>query len=117
MIGDPTSLDSTYAPALAFGAPDPSAPNTDPNNFIYVGTVSGNIYVSTTGGNVWTQIDNGLALTAGALSPVMQISPIPPGGVATPMPSPRTGSTTSASLRCVGRLCKSAHTTISYVDP
>src|SRR5207253_7875507 len=47
-IGDPSDLDSTYAPALAFGAPASQfAPLSD---FIYVGTSGGNIFVTFTGG-------------------------------------------------------------------
>ena len=60
-IGDPSDLDSTYAPALAFGAP---ANATAPlSNFIYAGTVNGHIFVTTTGGGVgtpWKNISNGL---------------------------------------------------------
>src|SRR5262249_48221633 len=42
-IAQPAVLDSTYAPALAFGAPDPRAQgNLD--DFVYVGTTGGHIY-------------------------------------------------------------------------
>ena len=52
VIGDPNFLDGTYAPALTFGAPDPSSPDGVGalNNFIYAGTVGGNIFVTQTGG-------------------------------------------------------------------
>ncbi len=68
VIGDPSALDGSYAPALAFGAPDPSSPAGigNLNNFIYAGTINGNIFVTQTGGgttgtgNSWTNISSGL---------------------------------------------------------
>jgi hypothetical protein len=68
VIADPASLDGTYAPALTYGAPDPSSPGGigNLNNFIYAGTVGGHIFVTTTGGgtvgggNAWTDISLGL---------------------------------------------------------
>lgn len=68
VIANPGDLDSTYAPALTYGAPDPNGPAGigNLNNFIYAGTVGGNIFVSTTGGgtsgsgNAWTNISSGL---------------------------------------------------------
>jgi subtilisin-like proprotein convertase family protein len=66
VIGDPTSLDGSYAPALTYGAPDPTAPGGigNLNNFIYAGTVNGHIFVTRTGGggngNQWTNISSGL---------------------------------------------------------
>ncbi len=66
-IGEPGALDGSYADALTFGAPDPSAPGGigNLNNFIYAGTVGGNIFVSQTGGGggvngAWTNISTGL---------------------------------------------------------
>ena len=49
--------------ALAFGAPDPSAPSGVGNlgEFIYVGTATGQIYVSQNAGGSWTNISAGLA--------------------------------------------------------
>jgi subtilisin-like proprotein convertase family protein len=57
-----TNFDGTYAPALAYGAPDPNAPSGlgNLNNFIYVGTVGGHIYVTDSGGGPWTSISAGL---------------------------------------------------------
>ena len=83
VIGDPASLDSTYAPALAFGAPDPNGPAGvgNLNNFLYAGTVAGHIFVSQTGGgtigsgNAWTDISTGLDG-----SPVMKIVTDPTRG-------------------------------------
>ena len=48
--------------ALAFGAPDPSAPSGVGNlgNFVYVGTDTGKIYVSQNAGGSWTNISTGL---------------------------------------------------------
>jgi hypothetical protein len=68
VIAQPGDLDGTYTPALTFGAPDPTAPGGigNLNNFIYAGTIGGNIYVTQTGGgtggvgNAWTQISTGL---------------------------------------------------------
>jgi len=65
-IGSPGALDSTYAPAIAFGAPDPNSPagvgNLD--NFIYVGTTGGHVFMTQVGGggngNNWANISNGL---------------------------------------------------------
>ncbi len=67
-IGEPGSLDGSYASALAFGAPDPNGPAGigNLNNFLYAGTVDGHIFVSqtgggsTAGGNGWTNISTGL---------------------------------------------------------
>jgi subtilisin-like proprotein convertase family protein len=64
-IGDPTDLDSTYAPALAFGAPVNAGANL--SDFIYAGTISGNIFVTFTGGGVgtpWMNISGGLDRSA-----------------------------------------------------
>ncbi len=71
VIGSPSDLDSSYAPALAFGAPgaDPSDPTHTTGNlgdFIYAGTVNGNIFVTTAGGgtsagSAWSNISAGLA--------------------------------------------------------
>ena len=57
VIGDPNFLDGTYAPALTFGAPDPNSPDGvgTLNNFIYAGTVGGNIFVTQTGGGGGTR--------------------------------------------------------------
>ncbi|MDR3638959.1 MAG: proprotein convertase P-domain-containing protein [Isosphaeraceae bacterium] len=65
-IGNPSALDNTYAPALAYGAPDPNSPagvgNLD--NFLYAGTDGGHIFMSETGGgangNAWYNISTGL---------------------------------------------------------
>src|SRR5262249_62413518 len=44
-------LDDSYAPALAFGAPDPNATGSGTlNNFIYIGTEKGHVFVTFTGG-------------------------------------------------------------------
>ena len=69
LVANPASLDGSgsYPQAVAFGAPDPTAPagigNLD--NFLYAGLDNGNIFVSTTGGgsgggNAWTNISAGL---------------------------------------------------------
>lgn len=66
VIGDPTALDGTYAPALAYGAPDPQGPGgpDTTNFFLYAGTVGGRIFVTFTGGgangNAWIDLSNGL---------------------------------------------------------
>ena len=71
------SLDGSYAPALAYGAPDPSVPGYQGNldSFIYAGTGNGNIYVTQTGGGQWFKISNGLDGT-----PVQQIVTDPTRG-------------------------------------
>jgi len=60
-IADPGDLDGTYAPAVAFGAPEtPTAPLSD---FIYAGTTGGKIFVTFKGGGVgapWKDISAGL---------------------------------------------------------
>jgi subtilisin-like proprotein convertase family protein/photosystem II stability/assembly factor-like uncharacterized protein len=64
VIGDPTDLDGTYAPAIAYGSPNPSDPTGALNNFLYVGTTGGHIYVTFTGGgangNQWLNLSAGL---------------------------------------------------------
>jgi subtilisin-like proprotein convertase family protein len=73
-IGTPATFGSPANPslALAFGAPDPSAPEGVGNlgNFLYVGTeppssltatpTGGSIYVSQNAGGAWTSISTGL---------------------------------------------------------
>ena len=63
-IGLPATFASpaTTSFALAFGAPDPSAPEGIGNlgNFMYVGTGTGKIYVSQNAGGNWTSISTGL---------------------------------------------------------
>ena len=67
VIAEPTSLDSTYVQAPAFGAPDPKGPGGVGNldNFLYAGTAGGRIFVTQTGGgsaggNAWTNVSAGL---------------------------------------------------------
>lgn len=64
VIGDPQFLDGSPALALAFGAPIPTDPTGNLNNFLYVGTTSGRIFVTSTGGgalgNQWFNISAGL---------------------------------------------------------
>jgi subtilisin-like proprotein convertase family protein len=69
-VGDPPVFGSpgSFSLALAYGAPDPSAPEGVGNlgNFIYVGTSTGQIYVTQDGGgngtsNDWINISAGLA--------------------------------------------------------
>jgi subtilisin-like proprotein convertase family protein len=65
VAGDPgatpaNTLDGTYAPALAYGAPDPANLTGNLDDFFYVGTVSGNIFVSFDGGGSYTNISSGL---------------------------------------------------------
>ncbi|MCY2951172.1 MAG: proprotein convertase P-domain-containing protein [Planctomycetota bacterium] len=65
-IGDPTALDGTYAPALAYGAPDPKGPGgpDTTNFFLYAGTTGGKIFVTFRGGgangNAWIDLSAGL---------------------------------------------------------
>jgi large repetitive protein len=69
VIGDPSVFDganlSSYAPAIAFGAPEPgvTAPGSL-NDFLYVGDVNGRIFLTRTGGGAagteWFPISNGL---------------------------------------------------------
>ena len=62
VIGEPNNgqLDGSYAPALTFGAPDPTAPGGigNLNNFVYAGTVNGNIFVTRNGGGAWANTGN-----------------------------------------------------------
>jgi subtilisin-like proprotein convertase family protein len=61
-IGEPSALDGTYAPAMAFGAPAPDAPPGNLGDHILAGTSGGNIFVTYTGGNgnQWRNISAGL---------------------------------------------------------
>ncbi len=76
-VGDPAVFGSpgSFSVALAYGAPDPNAPEGLGNlgNFIYVGTQTGQIYVTQDGGgsgatNNWIKVSTGLDG-----SPVQQI--------------------------------------------
>jgi len=69
VLAEPGDLDGTYAPALAFGAPDPNGPGgPDATNFLlYAGTTGGRLFVTFTGGggggglgNAWLNISGGL---------------------------------------------------------
>jgi subtilisin-like proprotein convertase family protein len=84
-IAQPTDIDSTYAQATAFGAPNPSDPPGSLDNFIYAGTVGGHVFVTFTAGGVgtaWKNITGGAFGSAGALdgSAVQQIVPDPNRG-------------------------------------
>ncbi len=75
-----SDLDGSYAPAVAFGAPDPNAVPGALDNLIYAGTTIGQVFVTFTGGGFngsthWKNITGGTLGTAGALdgSPVRQI--------------------------------------------
>ena len=65
VIANPSQLDGTYAPALAYGAPVPGAPSSGAlDDFIYAGTSGGHIYVTFNGGGGganggWININNG----------------------------------------------------------
>jgi len=68
-VGEPAAFNTpgSFSVALAYGAPDPNAPEGLGNlgNFIYVGTAKGQIYVTQDGGgngqgNNWINISNGL---------------------------------------------------------
>jgi subtilisin-like proprotein convertase family protein len=68
-IGEPAVFNTpgSFSVALAYGAPDPDAPEGLGNlgNFIYVGTAKGQIFVTQDGGgngqgNNWINISNGL---------------------------------------------------------
>ena len=78
---EPSTLDGTIATALAFGAPLPNSINL--NDFLYVGTLAGNIWVSTTGGgnlaNSWTNITAGSFGTLDG-SAIQKIVPNPTRG-------------------------------------
>ena len=98
-IGEPAVFGSpgSFSVALAYGAPDPTAPEGVGNlgNFIYVGTATGQVYVTQDGGgsggsNNWINISTGLDGSA-----VSRSSPTRPAAATTPMPSPVTASTTS----------------------
>ena len=92
-IGTPSTFGNPSNPsfALAFGAPDPTAPSGIGNlgNFVYVGTGTGKIYVSQNAGGSWTNISTGLDGSS-----VQQIITDPARGSHTLMPSPLTVSTT-----------------------
>jgi|GEM_PF-1642721 len=55
LVASPGNLDGSDVLASAFGASDPALP-TLTNNFLYAGTLNGNIYSTTTGGAPWTLI-------------------------------------------------------------
>ena len=83
-VGDPAVFNTpgSFSLALAYGAPDPTAPAGVGNlgNFIYVGTGKGQIFVTQDGGgsgtsNNWLNISNGLDG-----SPVQQIITDPTRG-------------------------------------
>jgi sugar lactone lactonase YvrE/subtilisin-like proprotein convertase family protein len=67
------TLDGTYAPALAYGAPDPANPLGHSDDFFYVGTSGGHVYVTLDGGGHFTDI-TGSATTGLNGSPVVGIS-------------------------------------------
>jgi subtilisin-like proprotein convertase family protein len=60
IIADPATLDSTYAPALAYGAADPNNPSHQLDDFIFAGTSGGKVFVTLDGGTTWNNISTGL---------------------------------------------------------
>ncbi len=50
VIADPTVLDGTMAPALAYGAPDPANPSQNLDDFVFIGTAGGKVYATLDGG-------------------------------------------------------------------
>jgi subtilisin-like proprotein convertase family protein len=73
-IGQPTGagqLDGTYAPAIAFGAPDPANPGAL-TNLIYAGTSGGHVFVTENGGGTWRNISFNLD---GSAVQVIQANP------------------------------------------
>jgi len=68
----------SYAPALAYGAPDPTSPSGigNLNNFLYAGTLSGHVFVSINGG---TFGDNNAGAPLDG-TPVLKIVPDPARG-------------------------------------
>ena len=106
-VGDPAVFGSpgTFSVALAYGAPDPAAPEGIGNlgNFIYVGTATGQIYVTQDGGgsgsgNNWLNISTG----PGRLGRRVRSSPTRPAAATTPMPSPPTASSIIADSILLG---------------
>ena len=98
-VGDPAVFGSpaSFSLALAYGAPDPNAPEGVGNlgNFIYVGTATGQIYVTQDGGgsgtsNNWINISTGLDG-----SPSSRSSPTPSAAATTRTPSPPPACSTS----------------------
>jgi subtilisin-like proprotein convertase family protein len=59
-IGTTTTFGNTQIAALAYGAPQPSDPTGQLDNFIYAGTADGHIFVTFNGGGSWTNISAGL---------------------------------------------------------
>ncbi len=83
-IGDPAVFGTpgNFSIALAYGAPDPNAPEGIGNlgNFIYVGTHSGQIYVTQDGGGTGTS-NNWINISAGLDGSVVEsIDPDPTRG-------------------------------------
>jgi subtilisin-like proprotein convertase family protein len=86
VIGEPTDLDSSYAPALAYGSPQslPGGGTGSLNSFLYAGTVRGNVFVTFTGGGTpgsgqWVNLTAGAKAgdLAGNTAGVLQIIPSP----------------------------------------
>jgi subtilisin-like proprotein convertase family protein len=71
VIAQPAQVGPVYAPALAYGAPDPTVIGKPTDDFVYVGNVIGQIWVNTyiSGGGTWTNISSGLDG-----SPIVKIS-------------------------------------------
>jgi subtilisin-like proprotein convertase family protein len=66
VTGDPSAIpgvntvDGTYPPTEAYGAPEPTNPSGNLDDFIYVGTSGGKIFVTFNGGGQWIDISGGL---------------------------------------------------------
>ncbi len=74
-VANPGDLDGSYAYAVAFGAPQTGSPSQD--NFMYAGTLNGNVFATLTGGGVGTPWKK---LGSPDGSPVMSIAPNPTPG-------------------------------------
>jgi subtilisin-like proprotein convertase family protein len=58
VAGSAAQLDGTYVSAPAYGAPDPADPSVNNlDDFLYAGTVGGNLFVSLNGGANWTKLN------------------------------------------------------------
>lgn len=86
VIADPADVGGAYAPAIAFGAPDPGADVGNLDNYLFVGNTNGQVFVTTTGGggvggNAWRNITGVIGSPTGLDgSPIVAISTDPTRG-------------------------------------
>jgi subtilisin-like proprotein convertase family protein len=77
--GQPTAFPGGAIRGLAYGAPDPALTGNATDDFIYVGTSTGQVFITTNGGGAWREV-SGVQGGGNLAGRVMAIVPSPERG-------------------------------------